>query len=89
MSKPCLSIFDIVDQVQRIDGMTKEKIIFLYAVGREAEFQLGNKTLTLMNQPKSAPTKTYSRISNDDRLVTIEAETNNLCVIDLQSRRVV
>lgn len=38
-----------LDQVQRIDGMTKSKILFLYASGREAEFQLDNNSLTLMN----------------------------------------
>lgn len=69
--------------------MTKSKNLFLYAIGREAEFQLGNNSLTLMNQPKSAATKSYSRITSDDRLITIEAESNNLCVTDLQSRRVI
>jgi len=63
--------------------MTKSRNLFLYAIGREAEFQLGNNSLTLMNQPKSAATKSYSRITSDDRLITIEAESNNLCVTDL------
>ena len=69
--------------------MTKSKSLFLYALGREAEFQLGNNLMTLVNQPRQAQTKSYSRITSDEKLITIEAETNNLSVTDLQSRRVI
>lgn len=62
--------------------------LFLYAKDKQAEFQLTRNGLNLINQPKMGPTKVYSRITKNDKQITVDSQTNNLTVTDLKTGKI-
>lgn len=66
--------------------MTKRNnSLFLYAPNKEAEFELSQRGLNLIGKPVQGPTKVYSRVTKHGKLVTVDAQTNNLTVKNLDN----
>jgi hypothetical protein len=62
--------------------------LILYAPDKEAEFKLNKKGLNLINRPVLGPTKVYSRITKNDRIMTVDASTNDMTVKDLKTNQI-
>jgi hypothetical protein len=78
-----------MNQIQRIDGMSKlNNSLFLYAPNKAAEFRFSEKGLNLINQPTQGPTVVYSRITKSDKIITVDAQTNNMIVRDLKTGKI-
>ena len=75
----------------RIDGVVKNRrSVLLYANGREAEFEVGSGGMKLLGKPQTnVKTKIYSRVTRDNKVITVEQGTNNFKVLNMETGQIV